>query len=44
MTNGTTADGMPISDETVERMADEARRGYDVEEIRRRRSGRPPMG
>jgi len=29
----------------VEVMADEAERGYDVEEIlRRRRGGRPPMG
>jgi predicted HicB family RNase H-like nuclease len=28
----------------VERMADEAERGYDIDEIRRRRGGRPPMG
>jgi predicted HicB family RNase H-like nuclease len=29
----------------VEAMADEAERGYDVEEIdRRRRGGRPPLG
>jgi hypothetical protein len=30
--------------EMVEAMADEAGRGYDVEEIVRRRRGRPPMG
>ena len=39
-----TADGTPITDEMVEVMADEAERGYDVEEILRRRGGRPPMG
>ena len=44
-THGTKADGTPITDERVEAMADEAERGYDVEEIRRRRrGGRPPMG
>jgi len=44
-TQGTKADGMPISDELIEAMADEAERGYDVEEIlRRSRGGRPPMG
>ena len=43
--HGTTADGTPITDEMVEAMADEAERGYDVEEIhRRRRGGRPPLG
>ena len=43
--HGTTADGAPITDEMVEAMADEAERGYDVEEIgRRRRGGRPPLG
>lgn len=41
--HGTKADGTPINDEMVEGMADEAERGYDVEEIRRR-GGRPPMG
>ncbi len=42
---GSTADGMPITDEMVEAMADEAEWGYDVEDVlRRRRSGRPPMG
>ncbi len=43
-TQGTTANGVPISDEMVEAMADEAERGYDVEEMLRRRGGRPPMG
>ncbi|MDQ6782285.1 MAG: ribbon-helix-helix protein, CopG family [Actinomycetota bacterium] len=44
-THGRTADGTPITDEMVEAMSDEAERGYDVEEIlRRRRGGRPPMG
>lgn len=44
-THGTAADGTPITDEVVEKLADEAERGYDVEEIlRRRRGGRPPMG
>jgi hypothetical protein len=44
-THGHKADGTPITDETVETMADEAERGYDVEEIlRRRRGGRPAMG
>lgn len=43
-THGTRADGTPITDEMIEAMADEAERGYDVERIRRRRGGRPPMG
>lgn len=38
------AEGEGISDETVEAMADEAERGYDVEELLQRRSGRPTMG
>jgi len=43
-THGTRADGTPITDEMIEAMADEAEHGYDVEKIRRRRGGRPPMG
>jgi predicted HicB family RNase H-like nuclease len=44
-THGTKGDGTPITDEMVEEMADEAERGYDVDEIlRRRRGGRPPIG
>jgi predicted HicB family RNase H-like nuclease len=43
--HGHTADGTPVTDEVVDAMADEAERGYDVDEIlRRRRGGRPPMG
>jgi hypothetical protein len=43
--HGHKADGTPITDELVETMADEAERGYDVDDIlRRRRGGRPPMG
>lgn len=39
------ADGTPITDEMIETIADEAERGYDVEEILRRRGGgRPSMG
>jgi hypothetical protein len=44
-THGHKADGTPITDEMVDAMAHEAERGYDVDEIRRRRrGGRPPMG
>lgn len=44
-THGHTEDGTPITDAMVEVMADEAERGYDVENIlRRRRGGRSPMG
>ncbi|MCU4185629.1 ribbon-helix-helix protein, CopG family [Acidiferrimicrobium sp. IK] len=44
-THGTKADGTPITADMVEPMADEAERGYDVDEIlRRRRGGRPAMG
>ena len=34
----------PLTDEMIDAMADKAERGYDLEEIRRRRGGRPPMG
>jgi hypothetical protein len=43
-THGNKADGTPITDEMVDAMADEAEHGYDVEEIIRRRGGRPPIG
>ena len=44
-THGTKEDGTPITDEMIEAMADEADRGYDVDEImRRRQGGRPPIG
>lgn len=43
-THGTRADGTPVTDATVEALADEAERGYDVDAILRRRTGRPAMG
>ncbi|MGH9917701.1 MAG: ribbon-helix-helix protein, CopG family [Nitrososphaerales archaeon] len=44
-THGSKKDGTPITDEMIEAMADEAERGYDVDEIlRRRQGGRPSMG
>ena len=42
--NGTKADGTPITDEMIAEMADEAERGYDVGSIRGRQGGRPSMG
>ena len=43
--HGKLKDGTTITDEMVEKMADEAEAGYDVDEIERRRtSGRPAMG
>lgn len=41
---GRKRDEAEITDEMVEAMAHEAEAGYDVEEILRRRGGRPPMG
>ena len=43
-TYGRTASGKPITDELVEKLADKAEAGYDIEETLRRRGGRPPMG
>lgn len=43
-TNDSKAEGAGISDEAVEALADEAERGYDVEELLQRRPGRPTMG
>ncbi|MGH9090209.1 MAG: ribbon-helix-helix protein, CopG family [Acidimicrobiales bacterium] len=43
-THGTRANGTPITDEMVQAMADEAERSYDVDELLRRRGGRPAMG
>jgi hypothetical protein len=42
--HGTTGDGTPITDEMVEALANEAERGYDVDDVLRRRGGRPAMG
>jgi hypothetical protein len=49
MTNrihGRTKSGAPITDAVVEQLADEAERGFDVDEIiaRRGRRGRPRLG
>lgn len=43
--HGKLKDGTVITDKIVEKMADEAEQGYDVDEIQRRRAGgRPAMG
>jgi hypothetical protein len=41
---GRTRDGQPITDEMVEALAKRAEEGFDVDEIVRRRGGRPPLG
>jgi hypothetical protein len=41
---GKTRSGIDITDELVERLAAKAEAGYDVDEILRRRGGRPPLG
>jgi hypothetical protein len=41
---GETASGVPITDELVPQLVEEAEAGYDVDEILRRRGGRPPIG
>lgn len=43
-THGKTAGGKPITDELVAELAEKAAAGYDVDEMLRRRGGRPPMG
>lgn len=45
-TGGHTKAGEPVDDDLIERLADEAEAGYDVEEIaaRRGRRGRPRLG
>lgn len=43
-TYGRTASGVPITDGLVDKLSTEAEAGYDVEEMLRRRGGRPPMG
>jgi hypothetical protein len=43
--HGTRKDGTPITDDVVEQLAEEAERGYEVDDLlRRRRGGRPAMG
>jgi hypothetical protein len=41
---GRLASGEPITEEMVEKLSKEAEEGFDVEEILRRRRGRPPIG
>lgn len=43
---GHTKSGTPITDELIDQLADEAERGYDVDEIvsRRAKRGRPRLG
>ena len=41
---GRTRSGVPITTELVERLAARGEEGFDVDEIVRRRSGRPAMG
>ena len=43
-TYGKTASGVPITDELVAELAAKAEAGYDVDEMLRRRRGRPPIG
>ena len=43
-TYGRTASGAPITDELVDKLAKKAEAGYDVDEMLRRRGGRPPIG
>lgn len=43
--HGRLKDGTPVTDDMVEKLADEAEAGFDVNEIQRRRAGgRPAMG
>lgn len=43
--HGKLKDGSSVDDEMIEKLADEAEAGYDLDEIRRRRAGgRPAMG
>lgn len=37
-----TVNGVPVTDEMIQEWADEAERGYDVSQVRKR--GRKPMG
>lgn len=43
-TYGKTASGRPIPDDLVTELAAKAEAGYDVDEMLRRRGGRPPIG
>jgi hypothetical protein len=41
---GQLANGEPITDQLVEKLSKEAEEGFDVDEILRRRRGRPAIG
>jgi CRISPR-associated endonuclease/helicase Cas3 len=41
---GKTASGKPITDDLIDRLANKAEAGYDVEETLKRRPGRPTIG
>jgi hypothetical protein len=43
-THGRTASGDPITERLVAELAAKAEAGYDVDEMVRRRGGRPPLG
>ncbi len=43
-THGKTAAGKPITDDLIDKLAEKAEVGYDVEETLRRRPGRPTIG
>lgn len=43
-THGKTPNGTNITDEFIEKLAAKAEDGYDVDEMLRRRGGRPPIG
>ncbi|MGQ0804572.1 MAG: ribbon-helix-helix protein, CopG family [Actinomycetota bacterium] len=43
-TDGRTRSGKPITEELIEEAAKKAEAGFDVDEMLRRRGGRPPMG
>jgi hypothetical protein len=43
-THGRTASGAPLTDELIDKLAGKAETGYDVDELLRKRGGRPPMG
>jgi hypothetical protein len=44
--HGHTASGKPLTDDDIQRFADEAERGYDIDTViaRRRKRGRPALG
>jgi hypothetical protein len=43
-TYGTTRSGRTIDEDLVDELVETAERGYEVDEILRRRKGRPPIG